>query len=110
MELSALLESLASQVGLPQLSLDGNGVCRLVFDAKLTLDLEPADNGATVHQLMAIFGWKTTQMAELYTQEANRRRLARDAIYTLTRTPEEHSIPSPSRSVPRTLEKPKRSQ
>src|ERR1700735_4846022 len=36
-----------------------------------------AYNGATVHQLMSIFGWKTTQMAELYNKEANRKRLAR---------------------------------
>lgn len=35
-----------------------------------------ADNGATVHELMAIFGWKTIAMAEVYTREANRRRLA----------------------------------
>jgi len=46
-----------------------------------------ADNGATVHQLMAIFGWVTSQMAELYTKEANRRRLARDAVHTLARNP-----------------------
>jgi integrase len=45
-----------------------------------------ADNGATVHQLMAIFGWTTTQMAELYTKEANRKRLAREAVHTLSRT------------------------
>jgi integrase len=45
-----------------------------------------ADNGATVHQLMAIFGWTTTQMAELYTREANRKHLAREAVHTLTRT------------------------
>ena len=38
-----------------------------------------ADNGATVHQLMAIFGWKASQMAEFYTREANRKRLAREA-------------------------------
>ena len=66
-----------------------------------------ADNGATVHQLMAIFGWKTSQMAEFYTREANRRRLAREAVHMLTRTPGQHSIPSPSHSVPLTLEKPK---
>jgi integrase len=42
-----------------------------------------ADNGATIHQLMAIFGWKTTQMAELYTREANRKRLAREAAHML---------------------------
>ena len=35
-----------------------------------------ADNGATVHQLMAMFGWMTEQQAIHYTKEANRRRLA----------------------------------
>jgi integrase len=45
-----------------------------------------ADNGATVHQLMAIFGWTTTQMAELYTKESNRKRLAREAVHTLGRS------------------------
>lgn len=45
-----------------------------------------ADNGATVHQLMAIFGWVTTQMAELYTREANRKRLAHSAVHTLNRS------------------------
>jgi integrase len=69
-----------------------------------------ADNGATVHQLMSIFGWKTTQMAEFYTREANRKRLARQAIHTLSRTLGQHSIPSPSHSVPLTLEKSKGGQ
>jgi integrase len=45
-----------------------------------------ADNGATVHQLMAIFGWKTTQMAEIYTRQADRKRLARGAMHMLGRT------------------------
>ena len=45
-----------------------------------------ADNGATVHQLMAIFGWKTAQMAEHYTKEANRRRLAMGGAHMLGRT------------------------
>ncbi|HEY2010580.1 MAG TPA: tyrosine-type recombinase/integrase [Rhizomicrobium sp.] len=58
-----------------------------------------ADNGATVHQLMAIFGWTTTQMAEHYTREANRKRLARQAAHTLNRTSSEHSIASPTRKV-----------
>lgn len=44
-----------------------------------------ADNGATIHQLMAIFGWTTVDMPELYTREANRRRLARGGMYTLGR-------------------------
>lgn len=42
-----------------------------------------ANNGATVHQLMAIFGWVTSQMAELYTREANRRGLAQSGVHTL---------------------------
>jgi integrase len=42
-----------------------------------------ADNGATVHQLMALFGWKTEKMALLYTRNADRKRLARDAASLL---------------------------
>jgi len=43
-----------------------------------------AEHGATVAQLNAIFGWKGTAMASLYTEEADRKRLAREAIETLT--------------------------
>jgi integrase len=35
-----------------------------------------AENGATVSQLMALFGWKTEKMALLYTRKADRKRLA----------------------------------
>lgn len=35
-----------------------------------------AENGATPHQLMAIFGWKTLAQAELYTEKARRQLLA----------------------------------
>jgi integrase len=35
-----------------------------------------ADNGATEHQLMAIFGWDSPQQAAVYTRRANRRKLA----------------------------------
>jgi integrase len=38
-----------------------------------------ADNGATTHQLMALFGWKTEKMALLYTRKADRKRLALQA-------------------------------
>ncbi len=38
-----------------------------------------AENGATVNQLMALFGWKTEKMALLYTRKADRRRLASTA-------------------------------
>lgn len=39
-----------------------------------------AENGATVAQLNALFGWSGTQMASLYTEAADRKRLAREAI------------------------------
>jgi integrase len=46
-----------------------------------------AENGATVAQLNAIFGWKGTAMASLYTEEADRRRLAREAMDKLQTEP-----------------------
>lgn len=39
-----------------------------------------AENGATAHQLMAMFGWKTLAQAELYTRAAERARLAGDGM------------------------------
>ena len=44
-----------------------------------------AENGATVHQLMSIFGWLTMHEAERYTKAAERKRLARDAAVLLRR-------------------------
>lgn len=38
-----------------------------------------AEGGATTHQLMAYFGWKTTKEAERYTGTADRRRMGLDA-------------------------------
>ncbi len=42
-----------------------------------------ADNGATEHQLMAIFGWDSPKQAALYTRNANRKRLAAEAMHKL---------------------------
>ena len=42
-----------------------------------------ANNGATAHQLMAIFGWRTLKMAEEYTRKADQARLARSAMHLL---------------------------
>jgi integrase len=42
-----------------------------------------ANNGATEHQLMAIFGWDSPKQAALYTRAANRRKLAGDAMHLL---------------------------
>jgi integrase len=43
-----------------------------------------ANNGATAHQLMAIFGWKTLKQAEHYTRKADRKRLASDGIHFIS--------------------------
>jgi integrase len=42
-----------------------------------------ANNGATAHQLMAIFGWDTIKEAEKYTAKADQRRLAETAMHLL---------------------------
>jgi integrase len=38
-----------------------------------------ADEGATPHELMAMYGWSRLSMAEMYTREADKKRLARGA-------------------------------
>jgi hypothetical protein len=42
-----------------------------------------AENGATTHELMAIFGWKSLAMAEKYTRTANQTKLARTSMHHL---------------------------
>lgn len=42
-----------------------------------------AEEGATVHELNAIFGWTGTKMASLYTEKADRARMARKAMHKL---------------------------
>jgi integrase len=66
-----------------------------------------AENGATVAELEALFGWRGGGMAALYTREANRARLSKGAIGKLERTPEEHSIPAPDDTVRAVGENPK---
>jgi hypothetical protein len=53
-----------------------------------------ADSGATVAQLNAIFGWTGSAMASLYTQEADRRRLAIENMHKLSNE-NRTSIPAP---------------
>ncbi|WP_234879361.1 tyrosine-type recombinase/integrase [Sinorhizobium americanum] len=38
-----------------------------------------ADEGATAHEVMAIYGWTRLAMAEVYTKEADKKRLAKAA-------------------------------
>ena len=42
-----------------------------------------AENGATAHQLMAIFGWSTIKQAEIYTRAADQKRLAGNSMHLL---------------------------
>lgn len=42
-----------------------------------------AENGATSHQLMGIFGWSTIKQAEVYTKKADQKRLAGSAMLLL---------------------------
>lgn len=58
-----------------------------------------AENGATVAELEAIFGWHGGSMASLYTRAADRKRLAKGAMDKLARTPEQHPIPAPDQEV-----------
>jgi site-specific recombinase XerD len=44
-----------------------------------------ADNGATAHELMAVFGWKDIKEAEIYTRAADRKRLAAQGAQKLKR-------------------------
>jgi integrase len=57
-----------------------------------------ANNGATVAQLNALFGWTGSKMASLYTQSADRKRLAQDAIGMLANEERSYS-PSPDDKV-----------
>jgi integrase len=53
-----------------------------------------ADNGATEHQLMAIYGWESPKQAAHYTKKANRKRLAGDAMHLIRpRTEGNESVP-----------------
>jgi integrase len=57
-----------------------------------------AENGATVAELEAIFGWHGGAMAAHYTREANRVRLARAAMHKLAND-DRTSIPAPEGEV-----------
>lgn len=58
-----------------------------------------AENGATVAELEALFGWRGGGMASLYTKAADRARLAKGAASKLQRTPSEQSICPPDKTV-----------
>jgi integrase len=55
-----------------------------------------AMNGATAHQLKAIFGWETLKQAEVYTREADQVRLAQSGMHLLTAENESGAIQGPT--------------
>jgi integrase len=62
-----------------------------------------AQGGATPHQLMAMFGWKRLDEAELYTREAERRGLARSAAEQIGNAFLPHHAPNHPAPEPKTL-------
>lgn len=66
-----------------------------------------ANNGATVAQLKALFGWTDDAMPALYTKTADRERLAINAGHTLANA-ERTSIPAPRNKVRGRSPNPKR--
>jgi integrase len=64
------------EAGLPQCSAHG---------VRKAAAARAADNGATTHELMAMFGWLNLKMADHYTKAADRKRGARRAAQLLTR-------------------------
>jgi len=44
-----------------------------------------AENGATAHQLMAMFGWDSIRQAEHYTRKASQQKIANGAMHLLER-------------------------
>ncbi|SEH53465.1 hypothetical protein [Magnetospirillum fulvum] len=59
-----------------------------------------ANNGATEHQMMAIYGWESPKQAALYTRKADRKRLADQAMHLLV--PEQTGAESVSLSAQKT--------
>lgn len=54
MKIEAILLELGNQMGLPNLKLDNNKVCRLIFDKKFTVDIEASEDLKIVHLYSAL--------------------------------------------------------
>jgi len=59
-----------------------------------------AENGATPHQLNAIFGWKTLAQAEIYTKKVEQQRLAGGAMHMIGFDQIGNECVSPGQVVP----------
>ena len=63
------------------------GVTKSAHGIRKAAATRAAENGATVAELEAMFGWKGGRMASLYTESANRKRLALEAAGKLIDSP-----------------------
>lgn len=71
------------------------GVMKSAHGVRKIAATRAAENGATVAELEALFGWRGGNMASLYTRAADRSRLAKAAIGLMVRNKDETSIPAP---------------
>ena len=78
---------------------DAAGVKKSAHGLRKAAATRLANNGATVAQLEAIFGWTGGNMASLYTRTADRTRLAADAIKMLARPQIENTYSRTSEKV-----------
>ena len=74
------------------------GVSKSAHGVRKIAAATASDNGATVPQLEAIFGWSGGRMASLYTRSSDRKRLALDAMSKL-KNDDRTSIPLPPGQV-----------
>ena len=78
------------QAGLPHCTAHGLRKAGATFSA---------EQGATEHQLMAIYGWSSPKQAALYTKKANETRLANDAMHLLDPDYKTNESVPPERAV-----------
>jgi 23S rRNA U2552 (ribose-2'-O)-methylase RlmE/FtsJ len=51
-----------------------------------------AENGMTAEQMKALFNWSSSRQADTYTDKANKKKLASQAVRLLTGIQEENEI------------------
>lgn len=73
MNIPDLMSELGKQMGLEDLKLDRDGVCRLVFDGKLAVDFESGEDGRVLHlySILSPLPGEGTEMLCLRLLEAN---------------------------------------
>lgn len=66
MKIESILTELGNQMGLPNLKLDANKVCRLIFDKKFTVDIEASEDLTIVHLYSALCTIPPSDKENLY--------------------------------------------